>query len=627
MSRWICIRRRCLPALIILCLMASLAGQAASPTEPKPEPKRVLLLHASSGANLRYATSIRAEFDRRSPHPLEIYDASFVTGRPGDEAVAERYGEYLGAIFPDQNIDLAVVVGGASVRLYNRFWLKLFPNTPLLAIAEERRLPASKSSANETTIATAIDFSKVVENMLRVLPETTSVAVIVGNSSIERYWVEQMRAAFEPFTGRVTFTWLNELSLEEILRRAATLPRRSAIFFGLMLADAAGVVHEEDKVFSMLHAVANAPIFSYYDGQFGKGIIGGPLISVQDKSSKAVSVALRILGGEAPAEIDTPAIGLSTPKFDWREMQRWGISEARLTPGSEIQFRTISAWAQYRVQILSVFAAILLQAALIAWLIYEHRQRHLAEVLARASMSELTQMNRIATAGELSASIAHEVNQPLTGIAARAAAGLRWLAAEKPDIEKTRAALTHIVSASHRASDIIKSVRAMFGKDANERLPLNINRALLTVLSILRIELSKNDVVLRTELNQELAPVAGDQVQLQQVILNLVVNAIESMQSAPRRELRIRSELIELGVVRVSIEDTGPGIDPANISRIFKPLFTTKSRGMGMGLSICETIIKSHHGRIWVTQGADGGANFQFELPCCSALMAEPIAS
>jgi C4-dicarboxylate-specific signal transduction histidine kinase len=242
-------------------------------------------------------------------------------------------------------------------------------------------------------------------------------------------------------------------------------------------------------------------------------------------------------------------------------------------------------------------------------------------------MSELTQMNRIATAGELSASIAHEVNQPLTGIATRAAAGLRWLAAETPDVEKARAALTQIVTASHRASDIITSVHAMFRKDTNERLPLDINRVILTVLSILRVELQKNDVQVRMELNHQLPAVEGDNVQLQQVILNLVMNAIESMQSMPRRELRIQSDLSKPDMVRVSIEDSGTGIDPSNLSRVFKPLFTTKSRGMGMGLSICHSIVESHHGRIWVSQGVHGGANFQFELPGCAPSGAESKVS
>jgi signal transduction histidine kinase len=192
-----------------------------------------------------------------------------------------------------------------------------------------------------------------------------------------------------------------------------------------------------------------------------------------------------------------------------------------------------------------------------------------------------------------------------------------------PDVEKARAALTQIVSASHRASDIITSVRAMFSKDTNERRPISINKVILSVLSIVRIELQKNGVDLQVNINRQLSTVEGDEVQLQQVILNLIMNAIESMQSTQHRVLRIQSDFGKPDMVHVSIEDTGSGIDAPNIGRIFKPLFTTKARGMGMGLSICHSIIESHNGRIWVTSSTDGGSRFQFELPCRPRLQGE----
>ena len=166
---------------------------------------------------------------------------------------------------------------------------------------------------------------------------------------------------------------------------------------------------------------------------------------------------------------------------------------------------------------------------MITWLLLEHRRRQRAEVFARNTLSELTHMNRVATAGELSASLAHEVNQPLTGISARASAALRWLAVEKPDIEKTRAALTHIVNASHRASEIVTSVRAMFRKDSGERLPVSINELIPTVLALLRIESHKHGVEVVTQFDASLPRVECDRVQVQQVILNLVMNAIEAM--------------------------------------------------------------------------------------------------
>jgi signal transduction histidine kinase len=171
------------------------------------------------------------------------------------------------------------------------------------------------------------------------------------------------------------------------------------------------------------------------------------------------------------------------------------------------------------------------------------------------------------------------------------------------------------VVASHRASDIIESVRSIFKKGPSERVPTDINQIILTVLSIVRLELQQHSVDLQTHLNEHLPNVLGDKVQLQQVVLNLVMNAIEAMQSVQIRVLKVQTDQSNPGMVRVSIKDTGTGIDPSNIDRVFKPYFTTKANGMGMGLVICRSIIENHGGRIWVSPRANGGSIFQFELP------------
>ena len=203
-------------------------------------------------------------------------------------------------------------------------------------------------------------------------------------------------------------------------------------------------------------------------------------------------------------------------------------------------------------------------------------ERKREEARERALMAELTFMNR-AAAGELSASIAHELNQPLTGIVTRASAARRWLAAERLDIDKARAALDQIENAGHRAADIIRNVRAVFKKDTHEKLPVDVNRLILEVLSSGEIEFKKHQIEVHTDLDDRLPSVTGNRVQLQQVILNLVMNAIEAMHSAQPRRLHVQSRLSKPDVVHVSIEDTGTGIDPANVDRIFKPLFTTKA--------------------------------------------------
>jgi C4-dicarboxylate-specific signal transduction histidine kinase len=231
------------------------------------------------------------------------------------------------------------------------------------------------------------------------------------------------------------------------------------------------------------------------------------------------------------------------------------------------------------------------------------------------TMAELTHMNRVATVGVLSASIAHEINQPLTAIVMEAGAAQQWLTLREPNIEKARGSLDRIESAGHRAGEIITSLRGMFKRQTQARNPIDINELIFTVLALVRHELQKDGVELRTELDESLPAPQGDRVQLQQVVLNLVLNAIEAMRSVAPRILSIRSFVAKPNFVNVAVEDTGTGIDPSVQDHIFNPTFTTKARGMGIGLSICHSIIESHNGRIWVTRGIGKGSIFQFELP------------
>ena len=335
--------------------------------------------------------------------------------------------------------------------------------------------------------------------------------------------------------------------------------------------------------------------------------------SVLNLSRQTAAAAVRILGGEKAGELKIPASKFAAPIFDWRQLQRWGISESRLPAGSEIMFRSPTVWEQYRAYILAVVAAILIQSALIFWLLYEQRRRQRAEILARNTMSELTHVNRMATVGQLSASIAHEVRQPLAGIMANAQAALRWL--EKANVKEVREGLKGIVSEGHRAGDIITNLRAMFKSDELKKTHVDINKLVLSVLALARIDLQKHEIELQTQLDDRIPQMFANHVQLQQVILNLIMNAIESMSSSQTRVLRIKTALSQTHKVHVSIEDTGVGIKQSDLARLFQPMFTTKERGMGMGLSICQSIIENHDGRISASPCANGGSIFQFELP------------
>jgi C4-dicarboxylate-specific signal transduction histidine kinase len=235
----------------------------------------------------------------------------------------------------------------------------------------------------------------------------------------------------------------------------------------------------------------------------------------------------------------------------------------------------------------------------------------------RDAQANLAHVVRVTTLGELAASIAHEVNQPLAAVVANAEACLRWLDRESPDLEEARRSVRWIMDDGNRASEVIRRVRALANKTEIEKVPLDVSDLVSEVIALVQRELIGHRVTLRTELAPALPMILGDRVQLQQVIINLVMNGIEAMQSVTDRprELVIRSGQDETKHVLVSVTDCGVGIAAKNADHLFNPFFTTKSTGMGMGLSICRSIMEAHGGRLWATANVPHGATFQFTLP------------
>jgi len=240
-----------------------------------------------------------------------------------------------------------------------------------------------------------------------------------------------------------------------------------------------------------------------------------------------------------------------------------------------------------------------------------------AEDALWVTRSELSRVTRLTTMGQMGASIAHEINQPLAAIVMNGTAGLRFLAHEAPRIDEARAALTQIVDDGHRAGDVITSIRTMFKKESQERMFLDVNDIVRDVLVMVEGEFRTQRVSVSADLSEELPKVLADRVQFQQVFLNLIMNAIEAMASIDddTRLLRIRSETHGASGILVTVEDSGLGIDAKDRERIFDAFFTTKSTGMGMGLAICRSIIESHDGRLWASPGATRGSIFHVTLP------------
>ena len=231
--------------------------------------------------------------------------------------------------------------------------------------------------------------------------------------------------------------------------------------------------------------------------------------------------------------------------------------------------------------------------------------------------ADLAHIDRVSMMGELAASIAHEVNQPLSGVVVNANACLRWLAGDSPNLDEAREAVRRIVRDGKRAGDVIARIRALATKTATAKERLDMNEAIQEAVALAQDELRKNRVAVRTEFAENLSPVLGDRVQLQQVVLNLVMNGIEAMSSVEERprELMVRTRNDDAGLVRVTVRDSGRGLDAQSMERIFDAFYTTKHGGMGMGLAISRSIIQNHGGKLWAVANEGPGISVQFSIP------------
>jgi C4-dicarboxylate-specific signal transduction histidine kinase len=233
----------------------------------------------------------------------------------------------------------------------------------------------------------------------------------------------------------------------------------------------------------------------------------------------------------------------------------------------------------------------------------------------------LAHVNRLATLGELTAAIAHEVNQPIAGAVTNAEAALNWLAAEPPDLREVHQALGAVVEDGKRASEIIARIRGMLANTPPRRERLNINAVIVEVIRLMRSEIQRNRVSLQTSLSNELPGIVGDRIQLQQVVLNLMLNAVEAISDKGQqpRELFISTEKQDASSILVTVRDSGAGLDLSSLDQVFQPFHTSKSGSIGVGLSICRSIVEAHGGRIWASASGGGGASFHFSLPAVTA--------
>jgi signal transduction histidine kinase len=612
-------------------LVVSIGAAVARPKsgETAAQPKTILFLH-SYGLNVQpwaaWSREIQTELNRQSPWPLVIQEQPLVTAGAGD-TTETKFVEYLATLYAQRPPDLIVAVGTPAAQFMQRHRPNLYPTTPmLLAAVEVRRVEPSMLSEQDAVAGIHLDEVALFRNILRLLPETQTIALISGNSPNARFWVDEQKQILGPLLGnKVKLIFFYEQPFEETLKEIAKLPPHSAIFFQMLVVEGARAMSGDKEPLKRIDEVGTAPIFSFDETFFTGAVVGGPMFSSAGVARPTAAAAVRMLGGERASSIEVPVIGFSAPKYDWRQLQRWNISESRLPPGSEILFREPTAWDRYSWQIALTTIVILLQGALIAALLREHRRRQLAEVQSAQRSRELALASRFATAGELTASIAHELNQPLGAILTNAETAQAILKsqsqdiAERPDIIELSDIVDDILHDDQRASEVIRRMRSLLKRAPFDPKNYDFNEVVRETVGLFSAVAAGRKVELASFLAPIALPVICDHIQLQQVIINLVGNAIEAMKDTPTevRIISIQTSRVEK-FAELSVSDRGHGILTGKLKEVFEPFYTSKAEGMGMGLSIARTIIEAHNGQIWAENQDRGGATFRIRLPLVS---------
>jgi signal transduction histidine kinase len=591
-------------------------------------PKTVLVLYEETRALTAVAETddaIRSTLQAGSTPPIRVYTEYLGLSWFPEEARELALRDLLQKTYAVRRPGVVIVWGTGGLHFVLKHRAALFEGVPVVFCAvDPALLPPLDAGSAVTGVFRRIDWTSSLDLIRRLHPGTREVAIVTGDGALDLRWEAEARRVLAGYPGEVTRTFLARQPMPQLLKAVESFSAGTVILYGAILRDGAGRPYLPHEALGLLSNVSRVPIYAVTPNMLGGGVVGGRVLDFAAQGVTAAQLALRILGGErlGPGDIveaDNPYL------FDWRQLRRWGIDESRLPAGSVVRFREASVWDLYKRHIIAAVVLIVTQSALIAMLLVQRARRQRAEDQVRARREELAHAQRVATMGELSASLAHEITQPLTAIATNAHAARRILATST-DRGELNEALVDIAGDAERAGSIVQRVRAMVRKQPGERQPVDINATVTGVATILRRDIAQADISLQLRLAENLPRVHGDAVQLQQVVLNLLVNACQAMADVADgpRVLRIETAEPKPGSIEISVADTGAGLTAPELERMFEPFVSSKAEGLGMGLSINRSIVEAHGGHIAATRNRDRGLTLRVTLPTAKNGHANP---
>ena len=609
-----------LGAVMICTAIAPLYAQ------PVQETGKILMLYAydpNAPGVAAFAQQLKVVVNEQFHGRVEIYDEYLDLNRFPDQDRSPQLVRYFAGKYRGFRPDAIVAEGTRALRFATERLTSLFPGVPIVyGQAFEPVVDFSALPANVTGRRQPLPFDSTYSLARALQPDAERVVVVGGASEMDSLLLSMALRQITPLLHGMELEVLQDWSYESLIDSLRRIAPRTFVIFSSFTRDRRGRRFNSGDLIASLTRLASVPVYGIASNWVGNGVVGGGVMDFADDGMRTGRLLVRVLH-RAPGEPMPPPEVAATPLVvDWRELQRWGLSEDRLAADTEVRFRTPSIWERFRTTILATLGVLLLQAVLIVWLLVERRRRRrmqaaLLESEARAvdQRRELAHLGRIALLGELSGALAHEIKQPLTAILTNTRVAQHLLKTGGAATAELHAILEDIAADDRRAGEVIDHVRRLVRKDGAKPRLLSANEVVSTVLGLLRTDLQRRDVVVSTRLCEPAPLVLGDHVQLQQVLLNLVMNACDAMSDTPPGERLLVVSTTLGGDACIEVRDRGCGITPDALASVFQPFVTTKHDGLGLGLAICRSIVLAHGGHISAANNPERGATFVVSLP------------